>query len=361
MQDSNTGKVKIVDFGSAMLISPALVGLGTSDDHPQPSSSPLTCNPAFHSPESSSPSTIYATIKGKPLKLPPTPAISKALAGFLHCLLDKDPATRIDIVVACTHPWVTSAGAGPLREAPLCRATLTSADHSASLTSSTCTHPWVTYAGAAPLREVPLCRATLTSSGELSASLPSFMCTTANCSSLGSVPSSLQILGDPSHTLQYMQDSPVQMQPTQMQYSPVQMPAQPSTQLLEEPSNTLHFATFSAGPYLVSMGVGLALAGAPLAAALSGVQAVVSATKDGVASLGLHCHVATLDPTDSTPGGSVTSELMGLAFEEVLVPPHTNFISYGDPVDKMYLIAKGEVEIYHNTRDQPGAGDNDEF
>lgn len=45
-------------------------------------------------------------------------------------------------------------------------------------------------------------------------------------------------------------------------------------------------------------------------------------------------------------GGHAISELMGMVFEEVRFPAKQPIIKAGDPVDTIFLIAQGEVEIY---------------
>lgn len=54
-------------------------------------------------------------------------------------------------------------------------------------------------------------------------------------------------------------------------------------------------------------------------------------------------------------GGHAISELMGMVFEEVRFMPRQQIIKAGDPMGDIYLIAQGEVEIYHDVPLDPTA------
>eukprot|EP00798_Chlamydomonas_sp_ICE-L_P006733 gene6731-3403_t len=60
-----------------------------------------------------------------------------------------------------------------------------------------------------------------------------------------------------------------------------------------------------------------------------------------------------------TVGGHAVAELMGMVFVEMLLPAGSVFISVGDLVDKMYLIAHGEVELYQDLDGIPMGGQPD--
>ena len=50
-----------------------------------------------------------------PLSQFPIVLLAKELESFLHGLLSKDPASRLDVSAAIRHPWATGSGAAPLR------------------------------------------------------------------------------------------------------------------------------------------------------------------------------------------------------------------------------------------------------
>ncbi|GFR39852.1 hypothetical protein Agub_g349 [Astrephomene gubernaculifera] len=148
IQDSLTGVVRILDFGSAVLHcrSACAGGLeGLRGAH----AGPLSCTPGFRSPESlaagyrpsfeldmwalgvclylwvygelpfkgSAPFVVYDNIRSAPLALPPHPPVSPQLADLITRLLNKDPASRLTVQQAVQHPWVSVQGLAPLRTA----------------------------------------------------------------------------------------------------------------------------------------------------------------------------------------------------------------------------------------------------
>ncbi len=154
LRDSNTGKVKIVDFGSSMMCSERAGGRGST----------AFSTPAFRSPESlqsgyqlsyeidmwalgvciylwaygclpfegASAFVIYDRIRSAELVLPERAPgadgpgccsggegqeLSPQLRAFLGALLDKNPVARLDVAGAMAHEWVSLGGEAPL--APL--------------------------------------------------------------------------------------------------------------------------------------------------------------------------------------------------------------------------------------------------
>lgn len=144
LRDSNTGKVKIVDFGSSMMCTDRSGGRGGT----------AFSTPAFRSPESlqsgyqlsfeidmwalgvciylwvygclpfegQSPFIIYDRIRSADVALPATAAsqqgeqqeVSPQLRDLLSKLLDKNPVQRLDVAGAMQHEWVTLGGEMPL-------------------------------------------------------------------------------------------------------------------------------------------------------------------------------------------------------------------------------------------------------
>ncbi|KAG2495613.1 hypothetical protein HYH03_006213 [Edaphochlamys debaryana] len=141
IQDSLTGVVRILDFGSAVLH-----GHGVGEDGLRGAHVPMSCTPGFRSPESlvagyrpsfeldmwalgvcvymllfgelpfkgSAPFVVYENIRSAPLALPSHTRISEQLRDLLMRLLDKDPTRRMTVHDAVVHPWVTAQGLAPL-------------------------------------------------------------------------------------------------------------------------------------------------------------------------------------------------------------------------------------------------------
>jgi CRP-like cAMP-binding protein len=147
LRDSNTGKVKIVDFGSSMMCSERAGGRGST----------AFSTPAFRSPESlqggyqlsyeidmwalgvccylwaygclpfegASPFVIYDRIRSAELLLSERAPggcsgggggqeLSPQLRAFLAALLEKNPVLRLDVAGAMAHEWVSLGGEAPL-------------------------------------------------------------------------------------------------------------------------------------------------------------------------------------------------------------------------------------------------------
>ncbi|GLI69971.1 hypothetical protein VaNZ11_014623 [Volvox africanus] len=142
IQESLTGVVRILDFGSAVLHGRVVGEEGLRGAHV-----PMSCTPGFRSPESlaagyrpsfeldmwalgvclylwtfgelpfkgSAPFVVYENIRSAPLVIPTITRISLQLTDLMTRLLDKNPATRMTVHEAVVHPWTTAQGLAPLR------------------------------------------------------------------------------------------------------------------------------------------------------------------------------------------------------------------------------------------------------
>ncbi|KXZ44054.1 hypothetical protein GPECTOR_74g668 [Gonium pectorale] len=150
-QDSLTGVVRILDFGSAVL-----TGRMPGEEGLRGAHVPMSCTPGFRSPESlaagyrpsfeldmwalgvclylwvygelpfkgSAPFVVYENIRSASLALPGHTQISLQLTDLITRLLDKDPGSRLTVHEAVLHPWTTAQGLAPLRTcSPLVMAT----------------------------------------------------------------------------------------------------------------------------------------------------------------------------------------------------------------------------------------------
>lgn len=141
--DSNTGKVKIVDFGSSIMADADKSG-GAAGVSGRTNTAFST--PAFRSPESlmsgyrlsfemdmwalgvciymwvfgelpfrgAAPCLIYEKIKAQDVTFAEATNISGGLREFMSQLLCKNVVARMDVQRAMTHPWVTLGGRAPL-------------------------------------------------------------------------------------------------------------------------------------------------------------------------------------------------------------------------------------------------------
>ncbi|KAF8055587.1 SS4 [Scenedesmus sp. PABB004] len=138
---SAEGRLKISDFGSAALLaSPDALVAGSRGTPAFTAPEMCGLRPGPHAPfpaecwalgvclhmfiygrvpyVAASPALVYEAIRSPaPLALPPTPAVSDALAALLRGLLDKRPERRTMLAEVCGHEWVTDGG----REPPLPR------------------------------------------------------------------------------------------------------------------------------------------------------------------------------------------------------------------------------------------------
>lgn len=135
--DSNTRKVKIVDFGSSRMYSDKAGSRG----------SPAFSTPAFRSPESlqsgyqlsfemdmwalgvcmflwlfgelpfnaAGPFAVYEKIRNTEFRFPEGVEVSLELRNLLEGLLNKDVCNRFDVASALQHPWITANGTAPLQ------------------------------------------------------------------------------------------------------------------------------------------------------------------------------------------------------------------------------------------------------
>ncbi|GIL43892.1 hypothetical protein Vafri_1473 [Volvox africanus] len=142
IQDSLTGVVRILDFGSAVLHGRVVGEEGLRGAHV-----PMSCTPGFRSPESlaagyrpsfeldmwalgvclylwtfgelpfkgSAPFVVYENIRSAPVVIPTITRISQQLTDLMTRLLDKNPSTRMTVHEAVAHPWTTAQGLAPLR------------------------------------------------------------------------------------------------------------------------------------------------------------------------------------------------------------------------------------------------------
>ena len=67
---------------------------------------------------------LYDEICEAPLKFPRDVFVSNSLKHLLSKLLDKDPDSRMDLIEAMRHPWVTYNGELPLLPPTLVTASL---------------------------------------------------------------------------------------------------------------------------------------------------------------------------------------------------------------------------------------------
>jgi serine/threonine protein kinase len=139
---SNSGKVKIADFGSSIMNG----GAGSERGGGMRSAACGFSTPAFRSPESltsgytpsyemdmwalgvcvfmwvfgglpftgMAPSVIYERIRAQDVCVPRHPEVSPELRDFLGRLLERDACARLDVAAAMQHPWVTLHGSAPL-------------------------------------------------------------------------------------------------------------------------------------------------------------------------------------------------------------------------------------------------------
>ncbi|EFJ43467.1 hypothetical protein VOLCADRAFT_96321 [Volvox carteri f. nagariensis] len=324
IQDSLTGVVRILDFGSAVLH-----GRVGGEDGLRGAHVPMSCTPGFRSPESlaagyrpsfeldmwalgvclylwafgelpfkgSAPFVVYENIRSAPLVIPTHTRISSQLNDLMTRLLDKDPLTRMTVHEAVLHPWTTAQGLAPIRTpSPLVMATRVQMAVAANAAATTAAPAAESGVGTPALR------------GPLQANCRQFVGAAA-AGSGGAGGSNALFPG-------------------------CTMPR------IAEGGSTGN--TGSLGHSVTATAAAAALVGGGSTGGRRNSSEAWELRR-GVTDAELQAAISSCyDPTGSA------AVLMESIFSEVTFPAKHQIIRAGDPLDRIYLITAGEVEIYHD-------------
>mmetsp|Transcript_35580 Transcript_35580/g.79024 ORF Transcript_35580/g.79024 Transcript_35580/m.79024 type:complete len:994 (+) Transcript_35580:258-3239(+) len=420
MMDANSRQVKIVDFGSAVFSSAAAGRVTPANSFLCSSAAGMSCTPAFRSPESLqsgySPSTeldmwalgvtlymwvfgelpfngiapfmVYESIKRQELRIPPHTRISAEFTDFLRKLLDKDPSQRASIVDALQHAWITGMGTAPLpvieREGLFSGGESEVSDleePSARQGPRRQQHGVMDMAESPSPEAEPRTRTRVNITGRSTRG-----CSVPLVEAAWHEDARVQVEAAGRSGMSFSDGSAPRMGPPLVHGGPACVSGEGlvSASLSEEGGlardSLLDEDVVMLSRHSMPMGqeqeaetqlrarderAASAAAAGPSSDKRPSVDLGSSRHKRVSSSRGRKrnaCYVRAVSKEElelaisASVGGAAVSELMGMMFEEVKFSPGQQIIHAGDPLDRIYLIAQGEVEIYHDVVQDPEGG-----